>query len=105
MQLSAFNQAIKSAVLEDANKKDVKVSKNKYGLLPVLDQFNATSKNELKKIMTDNGNSYGNLLNQLRNDIKNKIKSAVLRRIHNSEDTKHLGMNTIFVKYSSLRYQ
>ena len=52
IQLSALNQAIKSALLlEAANEQNLKVSRKELNnsMLPVFDQFNVSSKSELKK--------------------------------------------------------
>ena len=86
IQLNALTRAIENTLLLSIGKSEnIKVSRSEINtsLLSVMDQFNVTSKKELKTQIAAAGGSYEAMLNQLKNDIiaaktKQAIESSVI---------------------------
>jgi hypothetical protein len=85
IKLNALSRAVESALLiHAANEQNVKVSRKEVNttLLSVMDQFQVTSKKELKQAIAQQGGDYTTLLYQLKNDIRaNKLKAGIIRSV------------------------
>lgn len=92
IQLQALTNAVNARLfLEAAEKNNIKATKKDVEsfILPVYDQYNVSTKKELKSLLKQIGGSYNHLVSQLKDDIKiNKMQSAILNQVALTDEDK-----------------